>query len=88
MLGKRLGMAQARAEAEAPVFEATDFNRFQQISTAHIISHMSYVFGSSHEAAQSQSSEAAQQQEAGERESEELQLCVPKEAFKLAHRCT
>jgi hypothetical protein len=49
---------------------------------------MSYVFGSSHEAAQSQSSEAAQQQEAGERESEELQLCVPKEAFKLAHRCT
>jgi len=31
MLGKRLGMAQARAEAEAPVFEATDFNRFQQL---------------------------------------------------------
>ena len=58
-------------------------------SSAHIISHMSCVFGSCHEAAQSQSSEAAQQQEAGEREeSEELQLCVPKEAFKLAHRCT
>ena len=83
MLGKRLGMAQARAEAEAGVWQqiSTDFNSpwlssFKMLFYSSLSSHnLRYVFGSFHEAAQSQSSEAAQQQEAGEPEkSEKLQL--------------